>query len=208
LDIVSHALTPLDLPRLLSPLAARQDHVATPSSAPSTEHILALKHFPSFHSLLRPLLKYFEVLGAFAASSGNPWEVFAITRSLADYVSHLTELHQQFKWSAVVIYHVEFHTTRLWDMKSGVYSGWARPDHNLLSRIVYMHPLPPPSSATQSASRALPSKSNKMSLPVEQQICFDWNSGICKSSPCPSKRRHVCRACEGDHPSAACPKKA
>ncbi|KAF8171016.1 hypothetical protein K438DRAFT_1426680, partial [Mycena galopus ATCC 62051] len=57
--------------------------------------------------------------------------VFAITRSLADYISHLTELHQQFKWSAVVIYHVEFHATRLWDMKSGDYSGWARPDHNL-----------------------------------------------------------------------------
>ncbi|KAJ7878357.1 hypothetical protein B0H14DRAFT_3858826 [Mycena olivaceomarginata] len=36
LDIVSHALTPLDLPRLLSPLAVRQDHITTPSFAPST----------------------------------------------------------------------------------------------------------------------------------------------------------------------------
>jgi hypothetical protein len=86
------------------------------------------------------------VLGAFAASSGKPWEVFAITLSLSDYVLHLTELHQQYKWAAVVIYHVEFHTIRLWDMKSGDYSGWAHPDHNLLSRIVYMHPLPPPHS--------------------------------------------------------------
>ncbi|KAJ7194647.1 hypothetical protein B0H12DRAFT_998182, partial [Mycena haematopus] len=131
LDIVSHAFLPLDLPRLLSPLAARQDYVAPPSSAPASEHSLALKHFPSFHSLLRPLLKYFEVLAAFAASSGKPWEVFAITRSLSDYVSHLTELHQQYKWSAVVIYHVEFHNARLWDMKAGDYSGWARPDHGL-----------------------------------------------------------------------------
>ncbi|KAJ7849927.1 hypothetical protein B0H13DRAFT_2360945 [Mycena leptocephala] len=129
LDIVSHAFMPLDLPRLLSPLAARQDYVAPPSSAPASEHSLALKHFPSFHSLLRPLLKYFEVLAAFAASSGKPWEVFAITRSLSDYVSHLTELHQQYKWSAVVIYHVEFHNTRLWDMKAGDYSGWALPDY-------------------------------------------------------------------------------
>lgn len=210
MDIVSHAFMPLDLPRLLSPLAARQDYVAPPSSAPSTEHTLALKHFPSFHSLLRPLLKYFEVLGAFAASSGKPWEVFAITRSLSDYVSHLIELHQQYKWSAVVIYHVEFHTHRLWDMKSGDYSAWARPDHNLLSRIVYMHPLPPTSSSgTQSTTKPPSSKPKKTSsLPVEQQVCYDWNSGICKSSPCPSKRRHVCRTCEGDHPSSACPKKA
>ncbi|KAJ7038625.1 hypothetical protein C8F04DRAFT_1255910 [Mycena alexandri] len=196
LDIVSHAFTPLDLPRLLSPLAARQDYTAPPSSAPSTEHTLALKHFPSFHALLRPLLKYFEVLSAFAASSGKPWVVFAITRSLSDYVSHLTELHKQYKWSAV-------------DMKSGDYSGWARPDHNLLSRIVYMHPLPPPSSSPQSSIKAPSSKPKKTSsLLVEQQVCYDWNSGICKSSPCPSKRRHVCRTCEGDHPNSACPKKA
>jgi hypothetical protein len=208
LDIVSHAFAPLDLPRLLSPLAARQDYVAPPSSAPSTEHGLALKHFPSFHSLLRPLLKYFEVLGAFAASSGKPWEVFAITRSLSDYVSHLTELHQQYKWSAVVIYHVEFHSVRMWDMKAGDYSGWARPDHGLLSRLVYSHPLPSPSSTASSATRPPGSKSKKpSSLPIEQQICFDWNTGICKSSPCPTKRRHVCHTCEGDHQSSACTKK-
>ncbi|KAJ7079304.1 hypothetical protein B0H15DRAFT_999705, partial [Mycena belliarum] len=209
LDIVSHAFTPLDLPRLLSPLAARQDYVAPPSSAPSAEHTLALKHFPSFHSLLRPLLKYFEVLGAFAASSGKPWEVFAIVRSLSDYISHLTELHQQYKWSAVVIYHVEFHTIRLWDMKSGDYSGWARPDLNLLARLVYPHPLPFPSSPHpgQHSAKLASTKTKKSTLPVEQQICFDWNNGICKSSPCPSKRRHVCRACEGDHASTACPKK-
>lgn len=178
-----HAFTPLDLPRLLSPLAARQDYVAPPSSAPSAEHTLPLKHFPSFHALLRSLLKYFEVLGAFAVSSGKPWEVFAITRSLSDYVSHLTELHQQYKWSAVVIYHVEFHRIRLWDMKSGDYSGWARPDHHLLSRLVYPHPLPPPSSSGQLSSKSASAKTKKSALPVEQQICFDWNNGICKSSP-------------------------
>ncbi|KAJ7198083.1 hypothetical protein GGX14DRAFT_342563, partial [Mycena pura] len=204
LDIVSHVFAPLDLPRLLSPLAARQDYVAPPSSAPSTEHALALKHFPSFHSLLRPLLKYFEVLGAFAASSGKPWEVFTITRSLSEYISHLTELHQQYKWSAVVIYHVEFHAVRMWDMKAGDYSGWARPDHGLLSGLVYSHPLPSPSSPTSSAARSTSSKSKKTSLPIEQQICFDWNTGICKTSPCPTKRRHVCRTCEGDHQSSAC----
>jgi hypothetical protein len=163
LDIISHAFAPLDLPRLLSSLAARQEYVAPPSSAPSTEHTLALKHFPSFHALLRPLLRYFKVLGAFAASSGKPWEVFAITRSLSDYVSHLTELHQQYKWSAVVIYHIEFHTIRLWDMKAGDYLGWARPDHGLLSRIVYMHLLPPPSSSTQSTTKGPSSKAKKTS---------------------------------------------
>ena len=173
LDIVSHAFMPLDLPRLLSPLAARQDYVAPPSSAPASEHSLALKHFPSFHSLLRPLLKYFEVLAAFAASSGKPWEVFAITRALSDYVSHLTELHQQYKWSAVVIYHVEFHNTRLWDMKAGDYSGWARPDHSLLSRMVYTHPLPPPSPPSGAPSSKANSSKPKKALPVEQQVCYD-----------------------------------
>ncbi|KAJ7358259.1 hypothetical protein DFH08DRAFT_953441 [Mycena albidolilacea] len=235
LDILSHTFTPLDLPRLLSPLAARQDYVAPPSSAPATEHSLALKHFPSFHSLLRPLLKYFEVLAAFAASSEKQWEVFAIRRSLADYVdrsrhmschenaenrrfhgwtnpvliniSHLTELHQQYKWSAVVIYHVEFHSARLWDMKAGNYSGWARPDHGLLSRLVYSHPLPPPLASGTPSSKPTSAKSKKGSTPVEQQICYDWNTGICKSSPCPAKRRHVCRTCEGDHQSSTCPKK-
>lgn len=207
LDILSHTFTPLDLPRLLSPLAARQDYVVPPSSAPATEHSLALKHFPSFHSLLRPLLKYFEVLAAFAASSEKQWEVFAITRSLSDYVSHLTELHQQYKWSAVVIYHVEFHSARLWDMKAGNYLGWARPDHGLLSRLVYSHPLPPPSASDAPSSKPTSAKPKKGSTPVKQQICYDWNTGICKSSPCPAKRRHVCRTCEGDHQSSACPKK-
>ncbi|KAK7045232.1 hypothetical protein R3P38DRAFT_190486 [Favolaschia claudopus] len=145
LEITTHTFAPLDLPRLLSPLAARQDYVAPPSSAPATEHALALKHFPSLHSLLRPLLKYFEILSAFAASSGKAWEVFSITRSLSDHISHLTELHQRYKWAAVVIYHIEFHTARLWEMKSGVYSGWAHPDLDLLSRLVYQHTLPPPS---------------------------------------------------------------
>ncbi|KAJ7362899.1 hypothetical protein DFH08DRAFT_643033, partial [Mycena albidolilacea] len=156
----------------------------------------ALKHFPSFHTLLCPLLKYFKVLNAFTAFSGKPWEVFAITCSLSDCVSHLTELHQQYKWSAMVIYHVEFHTRHLWDMKSSNYLGWARPDHNLLSRIVYMHPFPLPSSATQSAAKAPPSKSKKTSsLPVEQQVCYNWNTEICKLLPCPSKHRHVCCIC-------------
>jgi hypothetical protein len=122
---------------------------------------------------------------------------------------HLTELHQQYKWSAVVIYHVEFYTIRLWDMKTGDYSGWARPDHSLLSCIIYMHPLPLLSSSTQSTTKGPSSKAKKTSsLPVEQQVCYDWNNGICKSSPCPLKHRHVCRTCEGDHPSSACPKKA
>ncbi|KAF7378391.1 Integrase/recombinase xerD-like protein [Mycena sanguinolenta] len=206
LDIVLHAFMPLDLPRLLSPLAARQEYVAPPSSAPAAEHTLALKHFPSFHSLLRPLNKYFEVLSAFAASSGKPWEVFAITRSLSDYISHLAELHQQYKWSAVIIYHVEFHTARLWEMKDGNYSGWSRPDIALLSRLVFIHPLPLPSS---SPSTAKPPKSVKTSpTPIEQQICFDWNSGICASSPCPKSRRHVCRTCESpDHPNTDCTEK-
>ncbi|KAJ7055457.1 hypothetical protein C8F01DRAFT_994386 [Mycena amicta] len=216
LDIASHSFSPLELPRLLSPLASRQDFVAPPSSAPSTEHSLALKHFPSFHSLLRPLLKYFEVLSAFAASSGKPWEVFAITRASSDYISHLTELHQQFKWSAVVIYHVEFHNLRIWDMKTGDYSGWGRPDHNLLSRLVYLHPLPPHASSSSSSSSSGQSsarnssstKPKKTSTPVEQQTCYDWNNGICKTSPCPTKRRHVCRTCQGDHMVSACTTKA
>ncbi|KAJ7200609.1 hypothetical protein GGX14DRAFT_372039 [Mycena pura] len=207
LEIAAHTFSPLDLPRLLSPLAARQDYIAPPSSAPATEHVLALKHFPSFHSLIRPLLKYFEILSAFAASSGKAWEVFAITRSLSDYISHLTELHQRYKWSAVIIYHVEFHTVRLWEMKAGTYSGWAHADLDLLSRLVYPHPLPPPSSPSQLSSRSASTKSKKSSLPVEQQICFDWNTGVCKTTPCPTKRRHVCRACEGDHQSTACTRK-
>ncbi|KAJ7695376.1 hypothetical protein B0H17DRAFT_1131429 [Mycena rosella] len=39
-----------------------------------------------------------------------------------------------------------FHTIRLWDMKAGDYSAWGRPDLNLLSRFVFMHPLHQPSS--------------------------------------------------------------
>jgi hypothetical protein len=80
--------------------------------------------------------------------------------------------------SSSVIYHVEFHTIRLWDMKSGDYSGWAHPDHNQLSCIVFMHSLPPPSVTTQSFTKAPSSKAKKTpSLPVEQQVCYDWNDG-------------------------------
>ncbi|KAJ7247081.1 hypothetical protein C8J57DRAFT_1081304, partial [Mycena rebaudengoi] len=80
------------------------------------------KYFPSFPSLFRPLNCYFEILAAFAASAGQPWEVFAATRSLSSYIAFLSERHQQFQWPAVVIYHVEFYTARLWNMKAGNYS--------------------------------------------------------------------------------------
>ncbi|KAJ7315020.1 hypothetical protein DFH08DRAFT_943058 [Mycena albidolilacea] len=147
LDILSHTFMPLDLPRLLSPLAARQDYVAPPSSAPATEHSLALKHFPSFHSLLRPLLKYFEVLAAFAASS---------------------EKH-----------------ARLWDMKAGNYSGWARPDHGLLSRLVYSHPLPPPSASAPPRLPHMRGRPPELRLPEE-------DLGLRQSEP--SSLRPCCSA--------------
>ncbi|KAJ7620371.1 hypothetical protein FB45DRAFT_1006917 [Roridomyces roridus] len=210
LDIASHSFSPLDLPRLLSPLDARQEYVALPSSAPAVEHTLALKQFPSFHSLLRPLIKYFDVLTAFAASADKAWEVFAITHSASAYMSHLAELHQRYKWGAVIAYHVEFHRMRLWQMKDGDYSGWAQPDLDLLARVVFPYvllPSSPPSSSSSSSSAggSRKEKSKKTPTPIEQQICFDWNSGLCKTSPCPRKRRHVCKKCESsDHPESGC----
>ncbi|KAJ7624843.1 hypothetical protein FB45DRAFT_1030964 [Roridomyces roridus] len=139
LAITSHSLSPLELPRLLSPLTARESYAAPPGSTLAALHRLAFTHFPTLPSLLRCLTKYFEVLGAFVASrGGTSWEVFAVLRASTTYTSYLTELHQHYEWAAVVAYHVEFHAARLQQMKhDGDYSGWTKPDLELLSRFVW-----------------------------------------------------------------------
>ena len=39
---------------------------------------------------------------------------------------------------------------------------------------------------------------------TDGQICYQFNSGNCKSEPCKSGRKHVCRYCGGDHQGRNC----
>ncbi|EIW65198.1 uncharacterized protein TRAVEDRAFT_77751, partial [Trametes versicolor FP-101664 SS1] len=89
------------------------------------------KDYPTLHSLFPPLVTYFDILSAFAASSGSTAAVLQVSRGGLRYLSQLEAFHDEFQWSAVLSYHMEFHHERLREMARGDYSGWARIDASL-----------------------------------------------------------------------------
>ncbi|KAI0829775.1 hypothetical protein BC628DRAFT_1307028, partial [Trametes gibbosa] len=94
------------------------------------------KDYPTFHSLFPPLATYFDILSAFAASSGNAAAVRQVSRGALRYLSQLEVFQDEFQWSAVLSYHMEFHHARLREMSRGDYSGWSEIDPSLQVRYL------------------------------------------------------------------------
>jgi hypothetical protein len=72
------------------------------------------------------------------------------------------------------------------------------PAQSYISTQLYVPALS--SSATSNSTNAIP---NSTSLPVSEQICFQFNSLKPHSSTC--QRKHICEICSKSHPAASTP---
>ncbi|KAG5338234.1 hypothetical protein C0989_007904 [Termitomyces sp. Mn162] len=107
LDIAHHEFQPMDLCKLDPTSKFR--HADMERTESNGSKATGIKDYPSLHTLLIPLLTYFLVLQAFAASSGDAHATFIIGHGTARYSSHLMMLNQKYEWSAVLQYHIHFH---------------------------------------------------------------------------------------------------
>ncbi|KAF9473988.1 hypothetical protein BDN70DRAFT_769504, partial [Pholiota conissans] len=95
------------------------------------------KTYPTFASLLQPLLIYFDILGTHAASSGNAAATLTILKGCTAYCAHLSELNAKYEWSAVLWYHKDFFEKRSKEMANGIYSGWVTADHTIINKFLF-----------------------------------------------------------------------
>ena len=210
LEITRHEFKPMDLFKL-DP-AAQDKNLERKATLEMEGGVMtatprggSLRDYPSFSSLLEPLLIYFNILTTYAASSGDMHATLTIAKGCSVYTGHLSALHRQFQWNAVLQYHKSYFLARRREMTRGDYSGWLRSDLLLLTEHVYGHARTQnlPSSSSKS-SRPAP---NAAKQPVSSQICFSFNKGSCTSSPCPSGRIHKCQKCDSpDHGASGCSK--
>lgn len=192
LEIARHEFRPIDLCKLDSRFRNKADVERMDSLAPRAG---SYKEYPSLHSLIIPLQKYFQVLQAFSMTGGDAHATFIIGRAAGEYVAHIMDLNQLYDWNAVLQYHMQFHLHRRQEMRSGSYAGWAVPDTLLMSQYLISHP-----RAAPSASRAAKPRKEGSS-----EICFSFNKGFCTTTPCPAGRLHKCKKCGGaDHPEKTC----
>ncbi|KAK1228251.1 hypothetical protein PQX77_008711 [Marasmius sp. AFHP31] len=202
LDVTRHELKPIDLRKLDSKLCAKADNDS--SLATFDSRTSSSKDYPSLASLTRPLGLYFQILIYFASSGGQLDVVTALSMGMIKYMVHLSDLNQRYEWDAVRMYHLDYHAVHRRDMMNGDYSGWGKPDADLITEHLFgqdkkLH------AALPTATSSSPSKPTKR-VPIDQQTCFTWNSGSCTNNPC--KQIHRCSTCQSkDHTEAACTKK-
>lgn len=198
LDITKHILKPLDLFKL-DPTLYDKDMDLTTVLDFDNGTILFKAHsgslrnyYPDFSSLVEPLTIYFDILSAYAASSGNVAATYAIVTGGFHYIRHLSTLNRSYHWDAVFRYHKAFFMLRCRDMLRGDYTGWSRSDVQLMNRLLY-HQVRSPAVNSSEPSRVASSSS---STPVSSQVGYSFNTGACTTSPYPSGGIHQCQNCE------------
>ena len=200
LEIMRHHVDPGELHKL--------DVHHRPSSEVKGKSSSNPTKYKSTLDLILPLLTYFRVLGAFAASgsSSSATNVLHVMRGGMMYVSHILDLSTRFQWSAVVRYHLRFHEARIAKMEEGDYSGWTQMDLNLMAETLIGWELKKErSDSGRSSSDSASSRPGRSSK--SQQYCFGFGRGDCTSTPCPDGRMHKCRKCDAtDHGDKACSK--
>lgn len=186
-----HEFHPIDLCKLDSHFRNKADVERLESATPC---VGGLKEYPSLHSLLIPLSTYFAVLQAFSASAGDAHATFLIGLSAARYTAHLLDLHQNYEWTAVVQYHMQFHLHCRQEMLNGSYSGWAQPDQLLMSQYLFGH------MCATGGTPSSHSGTGKSKRDVSGETCFAFNKGSCSTSPCLDGCIHKCCKCSAaDH---------
>ena len=194
LDITKHIFKPLDLFKLdPSPRDKNMDLKTMLDFDNGTISVKAHSgsprdYYPYFSSLVEPLTIYFDILSAYAASSGNVAATYAIVTGGFHYIRHLSTLSRSYHWDAVLQYHKAFFMLRCRDMLRGDYTGWARSDGQLMNYHLY-HQVR--SSAVNPSGQ---SSSSPSMAPVLSQTGYSFNAGT--ASPCPSNGVHQCQKCD------------
>ncbi|KAI0666799.1 hypothetical protein C8Q78DRAFT_948421, partial [Trametes maxima] len=137
LEIARHEFKPSDLSKLDSKYRDRNARSVLEFDAGVGGFTLrepSAKDYPSFHSLFAPLMTYFNVLMMFAASSGSIAAVCQVANGSMAYMSQLEQFHEDYQWSAVLAYHMDFHYKRRSCMTDGDYSGWDSIDSGLQAK--------------------------------------------------------------------------
>lgn len=196
LDITKHKFKPLDLFKL-DPTQHDKNMdlklVFDNGTISAKEHSGSPRDYPHFSSLVEPLTIYFDILSAYAASSGNVAATYAIVKGGFHYIRHLSTLRRSYHWHAVLQYHKAFFMLRCRDMLKGDYTGWARSDVQLMNCHLY-HQVR--SSTVTSSEPSREASSSTSQTPVSSQICHTFNTGACPTSPCPNGLIHKCQNCD------------
>ncbi|KAF8814520.1 hypothetical protein BYT27DRAFT_7082109 [Phlegmacium glaucopus] len=209
LEITKHTFKPLDLFKLDPTLHDKNMDLKTTldlenGSITAKAKSGSLRDYPQFTSLLEPLMVYFNILSAYAASSGNVDATYAIAQGTCLYVQHLSTLNCSYTWHAVLQYHKAFFLLRCREMARGDYSGWTRSDGQLMNTHLYHQICSSSSGSVRTSTRPAPASKQ---LPISQQTCYSFNKGSCPSSPCPSGWIHKCQKCDDpNHGAHACTK--
>ena len=188
LDITKHIFKPLDLFKLDPTRHDKNVDLKTrlyfdngTISAEAAANLGSLRDcYPHISSLVEPLTIYFDILSAYAASSGNVAATCAIATGGFHYIRHLSTLNRSYHWDAVLQYHKAFFMIRCRDMLRGDYTGWARSDGQLMNSHLYHRVR---SSAVNSSE------------PSRVASRYSSNTGACTTSPCPSARIQQCQDC-------------
>ncbi|KAF8804936.1 hypothetical protein BYT27DRAFT_7105769 [Phlegmacium glaucopus] len=213
LEITRHSFKPLDLFKLDPTLHDRNADLKTTldldnGSLTAKARSGSLRDYPQFSSLLKPLMVYFDILSAYAATSGNVDATYAIAQGACRYVQHLSTLNRAYNWHAVLQYHKAFFLLRCHEMMKGIYTGWAHSDNQLMNTHLY-HQIRSssfPSSSGKNNSRPVVPSTSKQ-LPISQQTCYFFNKGSCTTSPCTAGHIHKCQKCDDpNHGAHACTK--
>ena len=178
LDITRHVFKPLDLFRLDPALHDKNMELKTTldfenGSLLAKARTGSLCDYPHLSSLIKPLSTYFNILSAYAASSGNTAATYAISTGGFQYIHHLSTLNQSYQWTAVLQYHKACFMLRCHEMLKGDYSGWAHSDGQLMNSHLY-HQIHSPAPSRNVWAPASTSK-----VPVASQVCFSFNKGSC-----------------------------
>ncbi|KAF9268679.1 hypothetical protein L218DRAFT_954128 [Marasmius fiardii PR-910] len=204
LEVTRHELRPMDLWKLDSKLRDKADDEGNLTSFNSRAS--TTKDYPSLTSIIHPLNLYFRILLYFASSGGQVDIVTVLSMGMMEYIGHLHTLNQRYEWSAVLRYHMDYHVLRRHEMMNGIYSGWGRPNPDLMVEHLQGHEVR--TAVKRPDSSSSDSKTKTKRVPIEQQYCFAWNEGNCTNSSC--KRIHQCSVanCHSkEHMEKNCPKK-
>ena len=142
---------------------------------------------PASERQLRSIFMGFKVYSQIVKSLATPQLALDLTTAFDTYEQRLWENIACFTLESVEQYHKAF-VHRAIRTRQDDPTVW-QPDNDRSAQIFLRHRL----SSTSGAS----------SIPIEQQICFNYNKGTCtRGEKC--SRQHRCRICKGSHPELSC----
>ncbi|KAG7443258.1 uncharacterized protein BT62DRAFT_845874, partial [Guyanagaster necrorhizus] len=96
----------------------------------------ALKEYKTLNSIIDPLSMYFSILIIHAQPSGKS---ALLGIQLFHYTAHLLRITSEYKWHAVVLYHMAFFTKYQEEMMDRDYARWSKIDLELQGKHLFLY---------------------------------------------------------------------